>query len=449
MNTSSPETPANAEQLLSIVCSLARELRPSAQNLEHLGMNHGLEHDFGLDSLTRVELLVRIEREMGVRLAETALAEAETPDDLLRLMAGKTQAGTPRQAETPSQTPSDIDHPPETIATLTEMLDWHAARHGERTHIMLYIEEERTEEITYRLLLAEAQILAAGLLAQGLRTGDRVAIMLPTGRAFFAVFYGTIYAGCVPVPLYPPARPSQIEDHLRRIAGIVTNAGAVLFVTDDRTKLLGHLLRGQCASLQSVATAAKLSRPTTQPALPRPAAQDIAFLQYTSGSTGNPKGVVLTHTNLLANLRAMEHASGVTSADIFVSWLPLYHDMGLIGACMGSLSVGFRLVLMSPLAFLARPSRWLWTIHRHRATVSATPNFTYELCANKLDDRDLDGLDLSCWRLAYNGAEPVSPDTLNRFATRLTPHGFRPESMTPVYGLAESSVGLAFPPLGR
>ena len=443
------DIPADAEQLLSIVRSLARELRPGTKNLEHLGLNHALDRDFGLDSLARVELLVRIEREMGVRLAETALAEAETPHDLLRLMAGEAQAGMPVPPHLVPQTPTEIAHPPETISTLIEMLDWHAAHHGERTHITLYVEEERTEEITYRMLQEEAQTLAADLLAQGLQHGDRVAIMLPTGREFFAVFYGAIYAGCVPVPLYPPARPSQIEDHLRRMAGIVTNAGAVLFVTDERAKLFGHLLRAQCASLRSVATVAELSRPGTQPALPRPAAQDIAFLQYTSGSTGNPKGVVLTHANLLANLRAMEHASGVTSSDIFVSWLPLYHDMGLIGACMGSLSIGFHLVLMSPLAFLARPSRWLWTIHRHRATVSAAPNFAYELCAGKLDDRDLNGLDLSCWRLAYNGAEPVSPDTLNHFATRLVPKGFRPEALTPVYGLAESSVGLTFPPLGR
>ena len=443
-----PDIPADAERLLGIMRSLARELRPGANTTAHLGLDHTLEGDFGLDSLARVELLARIEREMGVRLAEAALAEAETPRDLLRLMAGEAHAGTSAPAHISTQTPTEIDHPPETIATLTEMLDWHVAWHGERIHITLYAEEERTEDITYRMLQAEAQALAAGLLAQGLGMGERVAIMLPTGREFFAAFYGTLYAGCVPVPLYPPARPSQLEDHMRRIAGIVANAEAAMLVTDDRAKMFGHLLRAQCASLRAIVTVAELSRPDTPP-LPRPGAQDIAFLQYTSGSTGNPKGVVLTHANLLANLRAMEQASGVTSADIFVSWLPLYHDMGLIGACMGSLSIGFRLVLMSPLAFLARPSRWLWTIHRHRATVSAAPNFAYELCANKLDDRDLDGLDLSCWRLAYNGAEPVSPDTLTHFAARLAPKGFRPDAMTPVYGLAESSVGLAFPPLGR
>lgn len=443
-----PGTPPDKERLLNIVRELARELRPGANNMD-MGLDHALERDFGLDSLARVELLARIERELGIRLAEAAFAEAETPRDLLRQMAGGAHAGTPSLAETLTVAEAGIAHPPETIATLIEMLDWHVAQHGERVHITLYIEEERTQDITYRMLQAEALSLTAGLLAQGVSPGDRITIMLPTGREFFAAFYGALYAGCVPVPLYPPARPSQLEDHMRRIAGIVANAKAAMLITDDKAKALGYLLRAQCATLRKVATVAELSRPSAQPPLPQVDAQDIAFLQYTSGSTGNPKGVVLTHANLLANLRAMEQASGITSADTFVSWLPLYHDMGLIGACMGSLCVGFRLVLMSPLAFLARPSRWLWTIHRHRATVSAAPNFAYEICVNKIDEHNLDGLDLSCWRLAYNGAEPVSPDTIARFIARFARYGFNQAAMTPVYGLAESSVGLTFPPLGR
>ena len=467
-----PDAMRDAERLLGIVRGLARELRPNAPDVEHFNLDHALERDFGLDSLARVELFVRIERELGVRLDEKALVAAETPRDLLRLIADAAGVEMPALTGTATVAEEKADRPPESVSTLIEMLDWRVATHGERVHITLYGEDERAQDITYRMLQEQAKALAAGLLGHGLVSGDKVAIMLPTGREFFAAFYGALYAGCVPVPLYPPTRPSQIEDHMRRIAAIVANAQAAMLVTVDQAKPLGHLLRAQCESLRKVLTVADLSvtgaqlpSPQSSPAsgrggerekqllIPTPSPklrpEDIAFLQYTSGSTGNPKGVVLTHANLLANLRAMERASGITSADTFVSWLPLYHDMGLIGACMGSLSVGFRLVLMSPLAFLARPGRWLQTIHRHRATVSAAPNFAYELCANKLDERDLDGLDLSCWRLAYNGAEPVSPDTIEHFAARLARCGFNRAAMTPVYGLAESSVGLAFPPLDR
>ena len=460
---------STAASLLDIVRKLACELRPGVGGIERLGLDHALERDFGLDSLARVELLARIARELGARLADAAMSEAETPRDLLQQMGATGSASTSPPVPAAAVAAIAPERPPRTLDTLLALLDWHAAQHGDQAHITLYGEAEHGEDISYRMLQAEARALAAGLLGRGagagdraaphsnmgdrvapnLNTGDRVAIMLPTGREFFAAFYGALYAGCVPVPLYPPARPSQIEDHMRRIAGIVGNAGAAVLVADARAKPLGHLLRAQCASLRRVATVADLSRPLVSPLPAPPRAQDAAFLQYTSGSTGNPKGVVLTHANLLANLNAMERASGITARDVFVSWLPLYHDMGLIGACMGSLYVGFRLVLMSPLAFLASPGRWLWTIHRHRATVSAAPSFAYELCVNKLDDRDLDGLDLSRWRLAYNGAEPVSPDTLERFATRFARYGFKRSAMTPVYGLAESSVGLAFPPLGR
>ncbi len=173
------------------------------------------------------------------------------------------------------------------------------------------------------------------------------------------------------------------------------------------------------------------------------------MLQYTSGSTGQPKGVELSHANLLANIRAMGRALAVDEHDVFVSWLPLYHDMGLIGAWLGSLYLGIPLVVMSPLAFIARPQRWLWAIHRYRGTLSAAPNFAYELCVNKIASQDIEGLDLSSWRFTCNGAEPVNARTLRAFSERFAAYGFQPTAMGPVYGLAESSVGLTFPPLGR
>ena len=277
-----------------------------------------------------------------------------------------------------------------------------------------------------------------GLQARDLHPGHTVALMLPTGRHFFESFYGILLAGGIPVPLYPPLRPAQLADHLRRQVGILQNARALMLITDPSVQPLTRFLRSQVETLQSVVTVADLTathgtatRHVVQP-------EDITLIQYTSGSTGTPKGVILTHTNLLANIRAMGQAMRVTSADVFVSWLPLYHDMGLIGAWLGSLYYAQRLVLMSPFTFLARPARWLWALHTHRGTIAGAPNFAYELCVHKIDDRDLAGLDLSSWRLAFNGAEPVSPDTITRFGARFAPYGFRPEAMTPVYGLAEA-----------
>lgn len=173
------------------------------------------------------------------------------------------------------------------------------------------------------------------------------------------------------------------------------------------------------------------------------------MLQYTSGSTGSPKGVVLTHAHLLANIRAMGRAIGASSGDVFVSWLPLYHDMGLIGAWLGSLYFGCRLILMPPTAFLGRPVRWPQAVHQYHGTLSAAPNFGYELAARRVTDDELKSLDLSSLRVTFNGAEPVCPETLERFRRRFAPRGFRPQAMTPVYGLAEAGVVLTFPTLGR
>jgi 1-acyl-sn-glycerol-3-phosphate acyltransferase len=452
-----PDPESLAPRLLATVRNVADELRPQARLATTLGLDHSLERDYGLDSLARVELIARIERELGVSLGEEALTEAETPRDLLRFMISAREQGaisapsvvvTATKADTSQQAVSDA-YPPDSVQTLVDVFEWHLQQHPQRVLITLYENGNQSVDLRYADLHHDAVALAAGLHALGLDKGSKVAIMLPTGREFFAAFYGALYAGLVPVPLYPPARPSQLEDHLKRIAAILRNAQARLLITVERAKPLAHLLRAQVEALHGVHTVADLSladAPMLRPAL---TASDIAFLQYTSGSTGDPKGVILTHANLLANLRAMWSASKVGSTDTFISWLPLYHDMGLIGACLGALYLGFHLVLMSPMAFLARPARWLETIHRHRGTVSAAPNFAYELCLAKVTDAELATLDLSCWRLAFNGAEPVSPDTLERFAARFAPCSFKREALMPVYGQAENTVGLAFGPVGR
>ena len=253
------------------------------------------------------------------------------------------------------------------------------------------------------------------MLARDVMPGDTVAIMLPTGREYFVTFAGVVLAGAVPVPIYPPARPSQLAEHLRRHTGILANARAALLVTVPAAVGLGNLLRANVDSLRHIVVPESLAG-VAGGALPRPRSADLALVQYTSGSTGQPKGVALTHDNLLANIRAMGEAVAVSGADTFVSWLPRYHDMGLIGAWLSSLNYGVPLVVMAPQMFLTRPSRWLRAIHANRGTISAGPNFAYELCLTKINEADLDGIDLSSWRLAFNGAEPVSPATIERFA---------------------------------
>ncbi|KPK39712.1 MAG: acyl-phosphate glycerol 3-phosphate acyltransferase, partial [Gammaproteobacteria bacterium SG8_47] len=302
---------------------------------------------------------------------------------------------------------------------------------------------------TYQALWDNAVAVAGGLQRQGIEPGHAVAIMLPTSPDYFPSFFGVLLAGAVPVPIYPPVRRSQLEEHLRRHRGILNNCTARALITVPEAQVVAKLLRSQVESLQTVVSPPELRDAASPYQTPAISEQDIAFIQYTSGSTGSPKGVVLSHANLLANIRAMGDATQASSEDVFVSWLPLYHDMGLIGAWLGSLYYAASFVVMSPLSFLLRPQRWLWAIHDHHATLSAAPNFGYELCLKRPQEQELEGLDLSSWRLAFNGAEPVSPETIRRFAARFASHGFQPEVITPVYGLAESAVGLAFPPLGR
>lgn len=433
-----------AGRLLDLLRALVGETQRAAPPA--VTLDSRLAEDLGIDSLARVELNLRCERAFGCRLDDDHLAAVNTPREILAALRLPAAAALRVAGEAPA--PLAFAGSPDDATTLAEVLDWHAARHPQRLHVTLLADDERRETLTYGELRQRALAAAAALRAHGLAPGRSCALMLPTSLDFFVAFYGALYAGGVPVPLYPPARPAALEDHLRRQAGILANCEAPLLVTVPQARPLAHLLKPLAPALQHVLTPADLDAEPL--AAPAPRSTDaLALLQYTSGSTGNPKGVMLTHAQLLANLRAMGRAVGAGPRDVFVSWLPLYHDMGLIGAWMGSLYFGMRLVLMSPLAFLARPARWLRAISEHRGTISAAPNFAYEICASRLDERELAGLNLTCWRWAFNGAEAVSAETLARFARRLAPLGFDWRAIAPVYGLAECGLDLAFPPPRR
>lgn len=443
-----------SQHLIAVVTDLARELHGSVKASLNVSLSSRLDRDLGIDSLGRTELVQRIEREFRTRLPTSVIGEADTVADLLvalKQSASETQTPDRHIAAEASNAVEPGVVPAGEAKTVIEALEWHVARNPDRPHVTVLQDENAVlAAMTYGELCEAARGVAGGLVSHDIAPGDCVALMLPTGTDFFAAFFGILYTGAVPVPIYPPLQLSQLEEYARRQAGILRNAEAKVLITVPEAMRLGSLLRGLVPSLILIESVHNLMITPTQVSLPKfddPAA--TALIQYTSGSTGEPKGVVLSHANLLANIRAMFTAIGATSAEVLMSWLPLYHDMGLIGAWLAPLYVGARCYIMSPLSFLAHPQSWLWACHRYRATISAAPNFAFELCLNQIDDADLSGLDLSSLRFVANGAEPVSVTTLRHFIERFSRYGFRPEAMAPVYGLAECAVALALPPPGR
>jgi 1-acyl-sn-glycerol-3-phosphate acyltransferase len=439
-----------AGALLQIVRDLALELRPRARGRLVIDFDSDLERDLGFDSLGLAELLLRLDKAFKVRLPDQLITEAATPRDFLQAIL----KASPKTGRALAKTVATAAALPETSApdhatNLIDVLKWHSAGHSDRPHLRVWHGPGDEELITYGDLDRAARAIAHGLREKGLNGGERVAIMLPTQIDYFFAFFGVLFAGGVPVPIYPPFRRAQVADHLRRQAGILRNAQASYLITGEEIRNVGVLLYSLVEDLRAITTVRELRESGLMDEARPAAASETALIQYTSGSTGDPKGVVLSHYNLLSNIRAMGEAIEASSADTFVSWLPLYHDMGLIGAWLGSLYYGAQLIIMSPLAFLADPARWLRTIHHHRATLSAAPNFAFELCLKNIQDEDIKGLDLSSLRMVVNGAEPISPSTIARFTKRFLPYAFRPGAFAPVYGLAESAVGLAFPPVGR
>ncbi len=442
--------PQAAEQaLLAELAALLHELHPRSRRAADLHLDARLDRDLGLDSLARMELLARLEERFQVELPEQAGFAARTPSDLLRALGDALPRASAAAATAVALVRKEPLERPTSAQTLAEVLVWHAERHPQRLHVRFEGGGEGSVELCFGALHTAAQHVAAGLQMQGLRPAEPVALMLPTHRDFLVGFFGVMLAGGVPVPLYPPQRPSELAEHWRRQAGILRNCGARFLVGNEALHAHRHLVSALAGGVERLLTVSELSARKATPDAVVLAADDLALLQYTSGSTADPKGVMVSHRNMLANLRAMGELVGVDASDTFVSWLPLYHDMGLIGAWLGCLYYGTPLVLMSPQSFLLRPERWLWAIHRYRATLTAAPNFAYELCTHRIADSALDGLDLSSLRLAFCGAEPVFAETLERFAARFTRYGFRREALLPVYGLAENTLGLTFPPPGR
>lgn len=435
------------KRLLDILTSQLQEMG-AERAIKRLSIQAKFEYDLGLDSLDRVEYIHRIEEAFGTEFSPSVYAEATSISDVMKLLKSTQPSQKAKPIEIVSAPRAKTTKISE-ATTLIESLLNHVEQDPTRPHIYYQAEDGSETIITYGGLYSAALEVASGLSQRGLKSLETVAIMLPTSEDFFYAFFGILLAGGVPVPIYPPFRPNQIEEYVQREATILRNAGVRFLITFPQAETLSRIIQGFIPSMKGVLTVESLRKMKQSIDIPTLLANDPALIQYTSGSTGNPKGVLLSHANLLANLSAVAEAINITPDDRVVSWLPLYHDMGLIGCWFGSLHFGLPLTILSPLTFLSRPHRWLWAIHAHRATISASPNFGYELCIRKIKDSDIEGLDLSSWRLAFNGAEPVQANTLRGFTKRFKPYGLQASTLYPVYGLAESTVAVSFPPLDR
>ncbi len=307
---------------------------------------------------------------------------------------------------------------------------------------------DRHEKETWRNfpdLASKTAAIAGGLYAAGVRPGDTVAIVLPTTVAFTDVFFAAVHMGAIPIPLYPPVRLGRLDEYFSRTTQMLNQAKAKVLVTDARAgKLMGSVVAATDHPVKILRVAALEQYP---PLAPTPAkADDVAMVQFSSGTTGAPKPVALTHAHVIANASAILDIE--PDDDNFypagVTWLPLYHDMGLIGCIFPTLLYPGSLTLLPPEAFLAKPALWLRAISKYKAFISPAPNFAYALCTERIQDDELHGVDLSHWRFALNGAEPTSANVMRAFTKRFAPWGLRSSAMTPVYGLSEASLAVTF-----
>lgn len=327
-------------------------------------------------------------------------------------------------------------------STLVEILHWRARNQSEREAYTFLVDGE-TEEIrvTYKALNRQVQAAAAKLQSVG-RIGDRAILIYPPGPEFIAAYLGCLYSGIIAIPLYPP-HPARLEQTMPKFMAVINDAQPkIALTTSGFLDRIANLLKqspeiNTMCWLATDEIAEELAEKWEKPKIK---SDSIAFLQYTSGSTTSPRGVMVSHSNLMHNLDLIKKYFELSPKTRTVIWLPAYHDMGLVGGILQPLYCGYPVTLMSPLIFLQRPFRWLNAISRFKATTSGGPNFAYDLCVRKITPEQRATLDLSSWDLAFNGAEPINHETLDRFAKYFEPCGFRYEAFYPCYGLAEATL---------
>ncbi|MFM9271600.1 condensation domain-containing protein [Halomonas elongata] len=302
---------------------------------------------------------------------------------------------------------------------------------------LIVVNAQGDEVIDYATLDRRTRALAVELQTRFL-PGERALVLLDNDDHYVVAFFACLYAGVIAVPVFPPE--SSKRQHLERLLAIAEDSQASAILTSNAILETVAGMQDAFGSASLIAVDEVASSRADEWREYRPDDDEIAFLQYTSGSTATPKGVMVSHGNLMANERAIEEGFSIRADDVFVSWLPLYHDMGLIGGLLQPIHRGIPVVLMSPVFFLQRPVRWLQAISRHRGTISGGPDFAYRLCLERLRDEQVAELDLSSWRVAFSGAEPVRHDTLEAFDQRFAPAGFAADALSPCYGLAEATL---------
>ena len=342
--------------------------------------------------------------------------------------------------------PDQQGHVGETLCEV--LLDCHVGGHNATLRFL--DRHGRATEQDLADTKARALAVSGQLIALGIEHGERVVLVYATEPDFFSAFFGCMLAGAVPCPVYPPVRLGRMDEYHQRTARMVELAGARLILSSARIKrVLGGVVERVrpelgCRTLADLPQGSPQSRPV--------GVDDLAMLQFSSGTTVEPKPVALSHGAVMAQTRALlfhllEHAEGQTASG--VCWLPLYHDMGLIGCVFPSLLAPGDLTLMGPEVFIARPALWLQTLSKYGGVISPAPNFAYGLCLDRVKDSEMEGVDLSRWRVALNGAEPVAPQVLRDFIARFSKWGFQPQALSPVYGLSEASLALTFSALDK